>query len=542
MSSKILSLIVIVFFGLFILKANQNMWEIPFHDFDEAHRAEKAKRMKEYLSFLVPLTGSPQDRSTDLSLRIPVKENPQLFLYYHPERPPFVYWMMIMTTSLFGSSEWAYRLPSFFAGISIVLLLVLFIIKYEKNVNFYALFVGLISILTSSDLWLSSQYAQLDTTLTFFLFLSLASILFYIRSRNQVYLVISGLSFALSVLSKGQAAVILFFPLFFLIFIKKLSFKEFMKFCLFASIILLPWFILLQIYFGFGKVAKIFLNFAASSSLIEFSHIEAPVFWYIRWWWDSLRPGWTLFLSLFTLDIIRRNLNLKRGVLLLYIFGGLVLFSLSPNKIWWYVLPLVPVIACYIYISAKDYLKMSSGVINLSFIVILASLPIFLNSTNKVALLYGSSLTLISVIILLINTGILSKLKEVLFIIGVFFSLMFFYNNFPKIIPFHYDTKAVATYYSTLPGEKCLWVKDMPSETALYYSNAGELLPLTEGANLFPDCENFLMSPKDILNDNSFYFYNDKMLKLKEQKILFQKGNMRLVKLHEEPLVRKLKR
>lgn len=528
---KTLFIIFAIFFVLFLYKANSNMQRIPFHDFDEAHRAEKAKRMKEYFSFLMPLSGSPQDRTYDL--RVPLRENNNLFLYYHPERPPLVYWLMMVSTSIFGQGEWAYRLPSLLMALLTMGIFPLFIYFSSKKIHLIPLCIGLVSLLTSYDLWLSGQYAQLDTSLTFFLTLSLFSLILYIEKKRITLLLISGISLALAILSKGQPAVIFSFPIVALLIIKKLSKKELIKFFLYAGIIIFPWLFFLGIYFDLPKFISIFTHFAAYSAAFEYSNIKAPIFWYIRWWWDSLRPGWTLFLALLAIDFLYKNFYWKKLILLSYIIGGLVLFSISVNKIWWYTLPLIPAIAYYIYLSSHDYLeKTKFGLGNISFVIFIASIPGFLTETNTFTLLYGIFITGFSIVVLLMqDLKFLYRYQKILLIFAVLLSLLSFYSHFPKIIPYHRNTKFVAEFYKFLPGKKCLWVADMPPETALFYSNAGEILPLTENANLFPDCENYLITPGDIKNDDLSYSLFGKTLKLKKQKIVFQKGTMKLVKL-----------
>ena len=242
MWAKILALVFLTFFAIYISKADSNMSVIPFHDFDEGHRAENAKKMKEYFSFLVPLTGSPVDRSADL--RIPLRENPNLFLYYHPERPPFVYWLMIVSTSAFGESEWAYRLPSLLMALATVLSFLFFAGVSGKSINIFAFSSGFVALITSADLWLSGQYAQLDTSLTFFLFTSLLTLILYCEQKKPIYILVSGLSFSLAVLSKGQPAIIFMPPLLFLWINKKLNRGDILKFFASAGIILIPWFFL----------------------------------------------------------------------------------------------------------------------------------------------------------------------------------------------------------------------------------------------------------------------------------------------------------
>lgn len=529
MLNKLFIILLGLFLVLFTFKATINMATIPFHDFDEAHRAEKAKRMKEYVSFLIPLTGSPHDRTNDL--RIPLRENHDLFLYYHPERPPLVYWLMIISTSIFGQSEWAYRLPSLLMMAATIFTLVLFIFLFRSKVA-ASLIISLTVILTSYDLWLSGQYAQLDTTLTFFLFISLLSLLIYIEKRTNQFLLISGISFSLAILSKGQPTVIFLFPLLYLVFSKKLTLREFGKFWLYAGIILLPWLMLLAIYFDLGKFLKIFTHFAASSATIEYSHISAPIYWYARWWWDSFRPGLSLFLSLLAVDLLRKNLDTRKKVLLSFILGGFLFFSISINKLWWYILPLIPAVTYYIYLSSSEYLQRNKhGLINLALVVCVTSLPIFLWQSNTISLTYGMIITAISFVILLYNFSFLNPLTNVIFLSSVAISLIVFYTHFPTILPYHKNTKFVAEYFKSLPGKKCLYIKDMPSETALFYSSVGEIIPLTENRSILGGCENYLITPEDFKKDELIYYFSGQKYSLKDREILYQRGTIKLIRL-----------
>lgn len=538
MTKKVLFIIIILFFGLYVIKANFIMWQTPFYDFDEAHRAENAKRMKEYKSPLVPLTGSVFDRIE--GFRVDLKEDPRLNLYYHLERPTFIYWLMMVSTSLFDNMEWSYRFPSFLLGMGTILIFVFFAHSFVKKLhtsfNYQALTLSLTSLLTTSCLWLSSMYAQLDTGLTFFLFLAVASLIIFCQNKSHKYLVISALSLALAVLSKGQPAVIFIFPLLFLGLTKKMAMKELLKFIGIVGLVIGPWLFLLSFKFGLVNIVKIFTGFAVSSAIVEYLHHHAPIFWYSRWWWDAMRPGWTLFLALFAYDLIHKNFNLRKNILLSFVIGGFIFWSINQNKIWWYVLPLVPAISFYIFLSSSEYLKQNANrIINLSLVTLVASLPIFLGASNKVVMLYGILITLICAGLLLSKKiekiKILIKAKNVLLFLTVVASLSLFYLRFPQIVPYHRNTKEVASYFDKLPWKKCLWFKNMPPEAALFYSNAGEMFTLTDGVNLFPRCSNYLITPDDIFSDQSSYFLQGKMYYLKDQKIVLQKGNMKLIKL-----------
>lgn len=521
--SKGLFLICILVFGIFVFKSITIIKDTPFYEFDEAHRAETAKRMKERGSFLIPLSGSPFDR--DIDLKIASKDNPFIYLYYHLERPPLVYLLMIISASILGSHEISYRLPSFLLGMSIFVIYYFFAKKIQVKLNLYALSLGFLALLTSSDLWLSSQYAQLDTGIVAFLFLSLLLLIFYCKKKKKIALYLAGLSFGLAILSKGQPAVILLTPLTFLFFQKKLSLKEFFIFFTSALFILIPWFFNITLNFGVVKFIQNFFGFAFSSASLSDIHQKAPYFWYARWFWESLRPGWTLFLALLFMDIWQRNFSWKKATLAIYIMGGLAMLSLPTNKIWWYVLPLVPAIAFYIYLSVSDYLKFGNGrMIYLALAVIISSLPIFLSASNKVALLYG--VIILGCVIFVLNEKpikIAKGFSQGLLIISLIFSLYWFYQRFPKIVPYHWGTKPVAQYFARLSGPKCLWVKGMPVEEILFYSNAGEAKLLDQNTYLDTHCKNYLIFHKKRIGE-----FEDL---LKGKKVLFQRGELVLLEL-----------
>lgn len=468
--------------------------------------------MAEYKSYLVPLTGSSFDRVEHL--KIPLKENPDFYLYYHLERPPLVYILMIISTAIFGNSEWVYRLPSFIFGMLTIVCLIVFAKKEKGHV--FAISVGVLSLITSIDLWLSSQYAQLDTGITLFLFLSLLALIY-----DRVYL--SGVFFGLALLSKLQPAVIFIFPLLYLFIIKKITFSKLLKFILGAVVILLPWAIYLILKFGIKDVVQVISGFALTSAATVDIHQKAPFFWYIRWWWETLRPGWTIFLALVLYDITLKNLNWKKITLLIYIFGGLLAFSIPVNKIWWYVLPLIPAICFYIFLSVEALIqKKKNAVNNITLITLLASLPIFLKSSSLIIMIYGILITFIAFMILRNKLTIKTNFRlntKIIFYFSVILSLLLFSLQFPKITPYHQGTKPVALYYKSLPNPKCLWLKDMPAESVLFYSNAGVVPVLTEtneATQIFSNCKNnFLITPQNYTDGEP----------------IFRVGNIRLYKL-----------
>lgn len=517
--------IILVFFAIYIQKSIVTMGTIPFYEFDEAHRAEQVKQMKKYKSYFMPLTGSQYDRISNLS--IPFNDNPILNLYYHPERPFFVYALMIISTSILPPEEFAYRLPSFLLGMCTIVAFFLFGIRWFKN-NFFAFIIGLTVIIQSRDLWLSSVYAQLDTGLTLFILLSLLFILEYCGNKKTIFLFCSGLSFALSILSKGQPAIIFLIPLFILFFLKKLSFTELRNFFLFSGILIAPWVIVVSNIVGFNEFIRAFVGFAFSSTSIDIHH-AAPPFWYGRWFLETFRLGVVLFIAFFIRDVFSKNLNWKKITIASYCIGGFLAFSLQANKIWWYVLPIVPAIALYICFSTYDYLKFHKDrLINATVVIGMGSLFIFVQRRNIETLAYGAIISFFSFLILRGKFSFYPSISRYgIFILSIVLSLYLFNQRFPSIKPYYDGVKEVGQYFSKLPGKKCLWGYDMPFESALFYSNAGEISPLngaTSRSFLFYDCDNnYLITPLKI-SDPALKDFFDK-------KVIFQKDKIKLMQL-----------
>lgn len=501
---KILILVIVIFLAEFIGQSLISMLNTPFNEFDEAHRAENAKRMWENKSFLVPVTGSIQDRVIDL--RIPFQDDQFKFLYYHLERPPLIYDLMILSHLIFDSDEFGYRLPSFILGLMVIAVFIYFTKIRSKDFSLYAFVIGLICLVTSSDLWLSSQYAQLDTSLTAFLFLSFLSLITFVEQKKERWLAISAISFSLAVLSKGQPAILFSPVLVTLLVMKKINLKIVLRFILYSLVILLPWIFYISYKFGLVTFLKIFTGFALNTGVVDEIHHKAPLFWYARWWWESFRPGWAFFLSFLMMDVLRKNLNWQKITLISFVLINFLWLSLPNNKLWWYVLPLIPAACFYIYLSARDYLKGKNILINLGLALIIASRPPITGTSNKIALFYGLFFTLLVFYLLYglniseINFKIKGLIKsasdgyKLVFIAAVIFSLFSFYIRFPKIIPYHWNIKTVASYYANLPGDKCLWIYDIPPDSVLFYSNSGEIFSFTASSIPFGHCSNYLMT------------------------------------------------
>jgi len=519
-----LILIFAIFIFLFITKSITNMTAIPFHDYDEAHRAEGARNMRLNNYYISPLAGTPYNSINNHSQSYALDEMKKLT----PEtsRPPLIFSLMAFFSGIFGDYEWVYRLPSFLLGLSGFFALLFFIKKYSASqFNLIALAVAFLAFLTAYDWWHSAQMAHLDTGVSLFTSLALFLLILFARQQKKYYLIAAGISLGLGILSKGPPAILFITPLPYLLIKKKIKIKELVLLFSIAFVTILPWYIPLSLEYGwnylFTSQISGYVSSPASTKIGGGDPTQsAPIFWYLRWWFDTFRPGIFLFGAFLLRDLIKKNFSWVKLTLLFYIIGGFALFSYAKSKVWWYVLPVIPAICAYLYFSVKNYLiKNKKGLVNLSLVILLSSLPIFLWQTNTVTLAYGLSIILIMFLLLNCNLrhpdppagGEGSPAKFILtlsslFTFAVFISLLIFFFRFPTIIPPNPQIKEIGQYFQTLPAEKCLWVeKDFPYEAILYYSRAGRINYLDEETELPSACQNYLIGKEDHPNFETVY-------------------------------------
>lgn len=370
--------------------------------------------------------------------------------------------------------------------------------------NYYFLFLqknvfATLILIFSKDWWLSSQYALLDTALSFFLFLAFIFLLKFVKKNNKLFLIFSGVGLSGAILSKGQPAIIFLFPLSFLLLSKKITIKQSAVLLFFSFLIISPWLILSIKKFGLTAFIEVFLGFAKNRSLVQDLTQIAPFYWYTRWWFESLRPAWILFFSFLIYDFLRQKINFEEKLILFYFFFSFALFSFSKNKVWWYVLPLIPIVAIYIHHSVKSYLKENkNGLINIALILFFGSLPVFHDQRNLIALILLCLYVFTSTVILQLNLNLPSSqfFSKFLIFFLILTSMYFFYKSFPAPQPTFAEVKVVGDYYRKLSQPKCLYVEAMPYEAALFYSNAEEINYYTDTKKLSKNCTNYLLTPK----------------------------------------------
>jgi len=226
-------------------------------------------------------------------------------------KPPFAFWMSALSIEVFGTNEFAVRLPSFVAGLLMLLLMYYILNRYKDKET---ALTAVIITATSGGYYLLSSAVLVDIWLCFF---SIGAIFLYfgfMKEKNQKKKKILSLGIflflALGILTKGPVALIFFGLPVFTYTVLNADFSPLKKVTWFTGIplfllISLPWFILAEKhtpgYLHYFFINENFMRFVSpDKSLDLYSAIShaVPKGTAVAYTLLVCLP-WTLFLPLF---------------------------------------------------------------------------------------------------------------------------------------------------------------------------------------------------------------------------------------------------
>jgi len=346
------------------------------------------------------------------------------------QKPPLYMWITAIFFKLFGINEFWARATSAFSGIGLA------VVTYLIGKNIYSKLVGFISsliLLSTYHFVFASRFGTTDIMLTFFIYLAFY---FYLKINkvNSRFWYGVWASCGLALMIKGMAGLIAPIVIIAMMFLDKkfisyLKSKNFWLGILLASLIVLPWHLIVFYQYGRSFIDQ-YLSYhvlARATHPIE-GHIGDRYF-YI----DTIKK---LFFPWFYLvpfalayclkeNIIKKSRSLILGVVILLVFG---LFTIVKTKLDWYIIPIYPALAILISqmisIAFKNYKTIAYGGL--------------LFGTLLTLLLTSQKLIIIFVLILIISTSILYLLKKNAYkgiaLASVIFLLIVAFNN---IRPFY---------------------------------------------------------------------------------------------------------
>lgn len=268
------------------------------------------------------------------------------------QKPPLLYWLVMLSYELFGVHDWTARLVPCFASIFCVAITTLW---GWRTLGFWSgLWSGMILTLSVRFLYLAGMLSM-DSLLCTFVLAGLAcGHLALTEAQNRKrWIVLSALACALGILAKGPVALVLIAaPLSALAFFdRRCRFLTIFESCVYLGIVVLvagPWFAVMaanapEAAGGFFWLHHLVRYFA------PIDH-EKPAWFYLPSLLLGMMP-WTLLLIPMSRYLCRHSLQAGRrrpaalGAFLLA-FGWCVLFfSLSGCKRQGYILPALPLLA-----------------------------------------------------------------------------------------------------------------------------------------------------------------------------------------------------
>jgi len=292
-------------------------WILSFTSLDEGRNMDAVKNMIEAGNYLIPFYNC-QERF---------------------EKPPLLYWLVILSSKLFGLNEFSARLVSGLSALGVSFL------TYKVAKEFFNEEVGLRAFLVSIlfiHYWIEARAVVPEMTLTFFMLLGV-----YLLLKERF--VLGWIALSLAFLTKGPIGVLL--PsVVYLIFRRNLRFLN-LKGVLIFLLLGGSWYYLMLFKYGYEYFYKFFIY----ENLMRFTG-ERKTHPYPFWYYIPV----ILTSTLFFVPKYKGLLSLDRRFLpFLGWFAFVVLFfSLSHNKLHHYILFAYPPLAVMFgYLTDLRYLK-----------------------------------------------------------------------------------------------------------------------------------------------------------------------------------------
>ena len=296
------------------------------------------------------------------------------------DKPILIYWLQAASVSLFGSSEFTWRLPSALASSLWILATYGFVSRVRDR---QAGLAAALIIATAAGLTIITRAATADALLNLFLVTAGYATWLWLRENKQRWLYAAWLAMALGFLSKGPIALLIPGGALFLWCASRGDWRRFFSWALAPGPLLLflavalPWFAIQTWHEGPGFLTGFFFkhNLSRFDTPME-GHGGRP-FYYVPVVLLSLLPHTALLLvALARLKAIWRDELLRFG--LLWFLLAFVAFSFSGTKLPHYVYygygGLVLILAAQVEHKATRWLLALTGAVTFGLLLALPSL------------------------------------------------------------------------------------------------------------------------------------------------------------------------
>ncbi len=314
------------------------------------------------------------------------------------EKPPLYMWLTALVFKITNFNSFGARIVSTLFGISGVVLIYKFGEKLYNKLT--GIFAALILISTAHYLYYSRN-GMLDVTVTFFIVGTIYFMYWALKAKkNALWLaVLAGIFLGLGVMTKSIIGLIpvpvIGIYYLYLIFSQKqkISFVIFLPFIFASLLVALPWHVYSYMTHGQDFVDEYLIDHIIGRGLSGLGH-EKPLWWFLEVIKVSFRIWVAPFVlglaSLFFIDKKNRN---EYFLLILSTFFVLVFFSVSKDKLQWYVIPIYPFMA----LIAARFMERFISVLNANLKIEAKFNPVYLRSL----VLFGVFLTSVFYVVII---------------------------------------------------------------------------------------------------------------------------------------------
>ena len=280
-------------------------------------------------------------------------------------KPPLLMWLMSLSYQVFGITNFAARIwTPVFAASSLVTVFYL----GKKLYNMFVGFASAIVLGTFSTFSLFAKAAMMDVPLTCFM---LASIYFLLLSEKpqhgKLYAALGGVFFGLALMTKQVAA--LFIPAIIIIYwiatkksIKFLFTKQFAFFVGVGLLIFAPWVVFMYASFGSDFIQWFVMYTGVMRTVSPLEGHTGSLLFYFNYLVTNENTLWIALLPVATglcIFNVAKKWSKPDGLILIWIFFVLGVFTVAQTKISWYILPAYPAfalaIAAFLYELAEKF-------------------------------------------------------------------------------------------------------------------------------------------------------------------------------------------
>ncbi|HEY2015637.1 MAG TPA: glycosyltransferase family 39 protein [Bryobacteraceae bacterium] len=285
------------------------------------------------------------------------------------EKPALLYWMTGTAFRLGLGPDLAPRLP-------VALLTLAFLVFYwwilDREFGYRAAWLATLILGTSAGMFLFSQAGTPDLPVTVTFSASMLLSLPWVGKRNTSYLPAAAVLLGLAVLAKSLPPIALAAPL----ALRWRWWRDLVRLRVVVPflVVALPWHVLCYLRNGRPFIDTLFVEH-------QFGRFTSGALLHVQPWWFYLPVllGLLLPWSPLLLLLTRREpyRDPRRLFLLAWFLFGLLLFSLSVNKLAGYVLPLLPAAAALMAVVLDETVEARPGLARAALIVCALLLAVF---------------------------------------------------------------------------------------------------------------------------------------------------------------------